>query len=174
MHRHVTTVLTGLVLTAVLVGSSGCPTNAAADGNAAGDGQALTLGHAGVDFSAGIAGDPNTGDVANSDGDIITWAPAPNNWVNSDTEVWFRPAANDSNNNYIADMGAVTLGSVTSVPLTWDGGPGADLPALQVGHVYVVQCLDGYAKFLVNATRTDPQWEADVHYVFSSGTTFAE
>ena len=49
-----------------------------------------------------------------------------------------------------------------------------DLPPLQVGHVYVVKCLDGYAKFLVKAIRVVPQWEVDVEYVYSPSASFAD
>lgn len=132
----------------------------------------LTLVHGGVDFSAGVVGTLEAG-PENSDGETIGWPPWPNNWVPSDTEVWFRPAANTNEANFTKDMGAVSLSSVTAVPATWDGGPGLDLPALQVGRVYVVKCLDGYAKFLVKAIRAEQDWAVDVEYVFTSGTTFA-
>jgi len=150
----------------VLLSFGGCPW-------ATTGGTMLTLAHWGVDFSTGAVGDPVTGDVADSDGAIITWTPLPSNRVDSDTEVWFRPDSNTATENFISDMGAVALSSVTTIPAEWDGGPGQDLPALQVDHVYVVKCLDGYAKFLVTATRVTPDWEADVEYVYTSGTTFA-
>ncbi len=173
MSTRLSAVTLLMALGCVLLSTGGCPLtlDRGLDGGA---GTAtLTLTHAGVDFSAGTAGDMTTGDLADSDGDMIGWAPSPNNWVGSDTEVWFRPSLNTTTENFISDMGAVALSSVTTIPTTWDGGPGQDLPALQVGHVYVVKCVDGYAKFLVTATRVTPDWEADVEYVYTTGTTFA-
>jgi len=163
------TILTGLVLVA------GCPLASSVVGDLIPTGTTtneMTLGHYGVDFSTGETGD-EIADYSNVDGETIGWPPSPSNWVASDTEVWYRPAANTSEQNFTKDMGAVTLNAVTAVPSTWDGGPEQDLAALQVGHVYVVKCLDGYAKFLVKAIRYDPNWEADVEYEFTTGTTFA-
>ena len=134
----------------------------------------LILVHGGVDFSADAVGDAIVDPNNNRDGETIGWPPSPNTWYYSLTEVWFRPTANTDEASFTKDMGAVTLSSVTTVPTTWDGGVDQDLPALQVDHVYVVKCLDGYAKFLVKAIRTDPDWEADVEYAFTSGNTFAD
>lgn len=173
MSTKLSAVISLTTLGCVLLSSGGCPLTLDRGLTGAGGGATLTLTHAGVDFSTGTAGDIVTGDVANSDGDMIGWAPSPNNWVSSDTEVWFRPGPNTATENFISDMGAVALSSVTTIPTTWDGGSGQDLPALQVDHVYVVKCEDGYAKFLVKATRVTPDWEADVEYVYTTGTTFA-
>jgi len=132
-----------------------------------------TLTHSGFDFSEDAGGSPTTGDVENSDGEIIGWSPAPTVWDNGDgNSVWWRSDENTETTNYTKDMGEVTLASVTSVPTEWDGTTDASLPPLQVGHVYVVKCLDGYAKFLVKAVRVDPAWEADVDYVYTSGSSF--
>ncbi len=168
MSTKLFTVVSLAALGCVLFSLGGCPSLS----RGMTGGATLTLVHGGVDFSTGTVGDPVTGDVANSDGNTIGWTPMPNNRVDSNTEVWFRPSSNTVTENFISDMGAVALSSVTTIPTTWDGGVEQDLPALQVDHVYVVKCLDGYAKFLVKATRTTPDWEADVEYVFTSGTTF--
>ncbi len=161
--------LVGFAATLMLGGCPGGPADSAASGTSAA--QRLTLVHAGVDFSAGTTGDAMAS-ADDSDGFTTTWPPPPNNWYFSGTEVWFAPAVNTDDTNYLKDMGNVSLSSVTSAPQSWDGGQGLDLPPLQVGHVYVVKCRDGYAKFLVLAIRTDPHWEADVEYVFSSDSLF--
>ena len=161
------------VLTGAVVGA-GCPASTDSTGDLTSTDSTtkeMILVHAGVDFSADAVGDAIVDPNNNRDGETIAWPPSPNTWYYSDTDVWFRPTANTDQASFTKDMGAVTLSSVTTVPTTWDGGVDQDLPALQVDHVYVVKCLDGYAKFLVKAIRTDPDWEADVEYVFSTGDT---
>ncbi|MBK9118087.1 MAG: hypothetical protein IPM18_00545 [Phycisphaerales bacterium] len=175
--RRLRSMLVPLLMVALpLVLVAGCPgdwTGLETGNPSPGTVRALTLVHAGVDFSLGLTGTP-TADIENSDGETIGWPPLPNNWRMTDTEVWFRPAANTAEDSFSKDMGAVALRSVTTVPDTWDGGVGLELAALQVGHVYVVKCRDGYAKFLVKAIRVESAWEVDVEYVFTSGLTFPD
>ncbi len=139
--------------------------------------KSATLKHFGFDFSEGTAGSFETGDVPNSDGRTIGWSPEPTVWTMGDgNSVWWHSGANTATTNYSKDFGAVSLDSVTAIPTTWDGTTDASLPPLAVNHVYVVKCIDGYAKFLVKAVRADaaaaPVWEADVDYVFTSGDSF--
>ncbi len=132
-----------------------------------------TLKHSGFDFSKNNGTVPaEGGDVADADGDIIAWSPEPTLWIGDDTSVWWRSYANTTDTNYSKDCGEVSLDSVTTIPDSWDGTTDTSLPPLAVGHVYVVKCLDGYAKFLVNEVRTTPEWEADVEFVFTSGSSF--
>jgi len=117
----------------------------------------------GFDFSEG------TGGTDNKDGNVVMWAPWPNNaWVGDGT--WWNPFTNTATENFTKDMGEVELNSVLTVPGTWDGGAGQDLPPFQVGHVYVVKCLDGYAKFKV---LTAEAGVIEAQYWYTSGTTFS-
>jgi len=144
------------------------------DGDGDGNGvQSATLTHQGFDFSLGDI----PADEADLDGEIIWWAPSPTVSDLSNTDqLWWRPKENyDDNTNYTKDMGAVSLASVTTVPTEWDAGPDEDLPPLQVNHVYVVKCLDGYAKFLVKSIDNTVMSESiAVDYVYTSGTTFSD
>ena len=129
------------------------------------------LNHFGFDFSAGVGGSQETGDVENADGEIIGWSPAPTVWTDGDGDsVWWRSRANTSDTNFTKDMGQVSLASVTAVPAAWDGTTDTSLPPLQVNHVYVVKCLDGYAKFLVKEILAD--WQVRVDYQYTSGNSF--
>lgn len=153
------------------------PLNSFSDTSQEDDGStaiAATLTHSGFDFSENNGTPPpGGGDVPNADGETIGWSPSPTVWTAGDgTSVWWRTRSNDDTTNYTKDFGEVSLDSVTTVPTTWDGTTTASLPPLMVNHVYVVKCLDGYAKFLVKAIRTDTGWEADVEFVFTSGMTF--
>jgi len=128
-----------------------------------------TLKHDGFDFSS----DAIPASWEDSDGETVNWAPYPTvNQLSYTDYVWWRTFSNDDNNNYTKDMGAVSMSSVISVPTTWDGGQDQELSPLQVGHVYVVKCLDGYAKFLVKSIDA-VNWTADVEYEYTTGTTFA-
>jgi len=127
------------------------------------------LNHFGFDFSENASGNETDGDLAIEvrDGDIIVWPPAPT--TSTEDGLWFRTEV-DNAKNYLKDMGEVALSSVTAIPASWDAEDGGDLPPLQLNHVYVVKCLDGYAKFLVTEL-TDPNgpiWEAQVKYYFTS------
>jgi hypothetical protein len=132
-----------------------------------------TLTHmSGFDFSTGTI--PATGE--DDDGSILAWAPFPSAAPaggGSSTDLWFWARANTADENFTKDMGMVLLSSITAVPDTWDAGKDLPLDPLQVDHVYVVKCRDGYAKFLVKSL--DPfgeDWSAEVDYVFTAGLTF--
>ena len=132
----------------------------------------VTLTHQGFDFSAGAI--PSDWDA--SDGHTTNWPGLPA--INPDKAygpyVWFTPFANTETESFTKDMGAVALESVTTVPATWDAGAAQVLEPLSVGHVYVVKCRDGYAKFLVNAVHPEQEfvWSVDVEYAFTSTATF--
>lgn len=136
--------------------------------------ESVTLTHAGFDFSTGVV----PASFETSDGHTTNWPCMPT--VNAEKAygnyVWFEPFANTSSANFTKDMGAVALNAVTQVPTTWDAGPGLILEPLVVNHVYVIKCLDGYAKFLVKAVypAPDPPWSVDVDYAYTSGATFAQ
>jgi len=133
----------------------------------------VTLTHAGFDFSEGT--EPANWDT--NDGHTTNWPAFPtiHETKSYSTYVWFEPFANTADANYVKDMGAVALSSVMQVPTQWDAGPGLTLEPLLVGHVYVIKCLDGYAKFLVKSIdATEFDWAVEVEYAFTAGTTFAE
>ena len=164
-----------LLTLAVMVICSGqiCIPTAGTNGDGQSTAKTATLAHWGFDFSEGVSGSEAGGDVDNADGETIGWSPWPTVWTDGGgTSVWWRSRENTADTNFTKDMGEVTLASVTTVPTTWDGTTDASLPALQVNHVYVVKCIDGYAKFLVTALRVDTGWEADVEYEYTSGTSF--
>jgi hypothetical protein len=126
------------------------------------------IGHGGFDFSAGIS---DTTNWENNDGDVISWYPNSGNhpmYPNNAGYLWFR---NDNvSSDYqtrTVDLGEVELNSVTAIPASWDTLPPPMLP----GHVMVVKCKDGYAKFKVNSID-EQAWTANVDYVFTSGNEF--
>ncbi len=123
-----------------------------------------TLTHEGFDFSTNTAGySPNY------DGETIAWQPggADNPSFPRDVNLWWRPA----DMKRTKDMGTVTMSSVTQVPSSWDTSP--DIPPLQVGHVYVAECADGYVKFKVNSVDPDgANWPVQVEFSFTNTTTF--
>jgi hypothetical protein len=129
-------------------------------------GTPATLKHDGFDFSAGIIAD-----YTDNDGEIIGWAPSPSKSPEGapDTAVWWRNNSNTDTENFTKDMGAVSLDSVTTIPTTWDGGKDTVLAPLEIGHVYVVKCQDGYAKFVVKSVS---EWDVSVDYAFTSGSSF--
>lgn len=110
-----------------------------------------------------------------SDGRIVSLAPPPNATPSGmdSGHLWFYPALNTSTQNYTRDMGDVSLESVTLVPGDWDGGPGVPLNPLTTGHVYIVRCKDGYAKFLVKAIDSDNA-KVGVEYSYSSTEAFGD
>jgi hypothetical protein len=132
----------------------------------------VTLKHSGFDFSGGVV--PPTWET--SDGHTTNWPPTPS--INPEKAygayVWFEPFANTNTQCFMKDMGTVTLESVTAVPTEWDGGPGVLMEPLAVDHVYVIKCLDGYAKFLVKAIypQQEQEWAVDVEYAYTAGSTF--
>lgn len=141
-------------------------------GDSNGAAKSATLTHSGFDFSKDVGGSADVGDVPDADGDVVGWSPAPTVWTDEGgNSVWWRSRANNETTNFTKDMGAVSLASVIAVPTTWDGTTDTSLPSLQVGHVYVVKCLDGYAKFLVKAIDAQA-WTVDVDYQYTSGSSF--
>ncbi len=134
--------------------------------------QSVTLKHSGFDFSEGIV----PASFETSDGHTTNWPAQPT--INPAKEygpyVWFVPFANTDTENFTKDMGEVALSAVLDVPTEWDAGAGLTLEPLEVGHVYVIKCRDGYAKFLVKAVdpSQDREWAVDVDYGFTAGTTF--
>lgn len=134
--------------------------------------QSVTLKHSGFDFSAGVV--PTAWD--DSDGHTTNWPAFPT--INPAKEysqyVWFEPFANTNTENFVKDMGEVALSSVINVPTQWDAGAGLVLEPLQVNHVYVIKCRDGYAKFLVKSIdpSQDQEWAVEVEYAFTAGNTF--
>lgn len=124
--------------------------------------------HMGFDFSAGKA---DTVDYSNNDGETITWMPdgGTNPLYPAGSNVWYRTSNNFSMNE-TRDMGTVDLASVKTAPASWDSAP--DIPPLQVGHVVVAACKDGFVKFQVLSVDTTGFWPAGVRYEFSSTTAF--
>jgi len=110
---------------------------------------------------------------ADRDVDIIGWAPSPGMRRDSTTEVWCRTTLSESSTteSFIKDYGAVALSTITVAPSSWDGTLTTTLDALAVSHSYVVQCTDGYAKFIVTSINA-VSWEAGVIYEYTSGTTW--
>jgi len=131
-----------------------------------------TVGHSGFDFSTEEAG----GDYEAQDGYPTAWVPGNSEYPEGyewGSGVRWVPYTNTDTENFTKDMGEVELGSVTSVPDTWDGGTGQSVMPLQVGHVYVVKCREGYAKSLVNSISSE-SWDVQVEYYFTSGTAFEQ
>jgi len=79
--------------------------------------------------------------------------------------------AADGTSNYILDLGAVELDSVTSV----DTNGWRDTtynPTIVVDHVYVAKTLDGYVKFKVLSISDDMMAGYIVSYQYSATSTF--
>ncbi len=124
---------------------------------------------AGLDFSAG----DTTTNHELADGEIIAWMPG-GSWQSGPTQLWYRNDQVDTVNylNQTWDLGPIDITTVLNVPTTHvDTVP--NIPALQVGHVVVAKCKDGYAKFEVLALDT-VDWAANVKFLYSPNTTFSE
>jgi hypothetical protein len=130
-----------------------------------------TLTSQGFDFSSGAV--PTEGALADTDGEVINWAPYPtlNTSLSYLEHLWLHPALNDDEHNYTRDMGAVAMSEVTALPDAWDAGADETLAPIAEGHVYVIKCADGHAKLKVRALRGDA-WELDVDYHFTAGESF--
>jgi len=140
-----------------------------------------TIGHFGFDFETGI----QTEEVGVYDGGVIKWNPDTDNrdsyidgttYEGDSVYLWWRGEWSAlSSVPHQHHVGEVALNMIIDVPTIWQSG--ALLWPLLVNHAYVVKCSpEGYAKFLV--TNIDSQevaggtWEADVQYLYTSGTTF--
>ncbi len=138
----------------------------------------LVLTHYGSDFSAQNSSDGTVSDLptTEADGATISWAPAETT-APADApsgSMWWRSSYYISTNEAtIKGYGEVEPGSVTSIPSSWDGTPGATLEPLALNHVYVVRCLDGYAKFKVlELPAVGAAWNVTVEAYYTSGTSF--
>ena len=138
----------------------------------------IILTHYGVDFSAQNTSDGTVSDLptTESDGETISWAPADTTAPAGapSGSMWWRSSYYISTNEAtIKDYGSVESSSVTAIPSTWDGTPGATLEPLALNHVYVVECLDGYAKFKVlELPPVGAAWNVTVEAYYTSGTSF--
>lgn len=121
------------------------------------------LTHNGFDFSVG-----KTNDLwEENDGETISWYPGDGEHPDypRDEYIWWR----SSGTTKIKDYGVVDMSTVLTVPSSWD----AVMNPLLDGHVYVVQCQDGYAKFkVVYYDINSDQWNVKVNYYYTSSTSF--
>ena len=138
----------------------------------------IILTHYGVDFSAQNISDGTVTDLptTEADGAIISWAPADTQApadVASNSKWWRSSYYISTNEATIKDYGSVESSTVTALPSSWDGTPGATLEPLALNHVYVVECLDGYAKFKVlELPPVGAEWNVTVEAYYTSGTSF--
>ncbi|MBU0729618.1 MAG: hypothetical protein KKE17_05755 [Proteobacteria bacterium] len=124
----------------------------------------------GFDFSENLM---VTSSDTNSDGYPTFWDPTTLNR----TGAWWVPTnAGGSTDSFFADMGPVTMESVTEIPAAWDAW--ATIPSLTKGNVYVAKCVDGHVKFKVIEliVPDNPHGELilDIQYYWSATTTFAD
>lgn len=127
-----------------------------------------TVGHMnGFDFSTDNA-EPTW---ENQDGYVISWQPdggQSTTYPSNGGFLWWN-TNKPGIANATKDMGVVAMSSVTQAPTSWEVAP--NIMPLQIDHVYVAICRDGYVKFKVlSLNLTD--WEANVEYVFSETSTF--
>jgi hypothetical protein len=129
-----------------------------------------TIGHFGFDFSAGQS---DTVNWENNDGEVITWFPGSGNhhplYPNNGAYLWYRndQVAPTDYKTKTYDFGETNFADIKNIPTAWDTLPNPLLP----GHVMVVKCHDGYAKFKINSVDTT-HWEATVTYMFTDGSSF--
>lgn len=137
------------------------------DDDAEGNVKTATLTHGGFDFSTGLGGsfegEGTAIEGADFDGEVIGWRPGGGGYG---TGIYWRNDQEGLQNEQMA-MGPIDLIDVSSIPSVLDS-----IQNLIVGNVYIVKCKDGYAAFKVKALGADDKWEADVDYVFTSGTSF--
>ena len=67
------------------------------------------------------------------------------------------------------NYGAVDITTITSTAVNND----SLIKPLVVGDVWVVKCRDGFAKFEV-LTVDGVNWESQVQYIFTTGSSFTE
>jgi len=133
----------------------------------------LNIGHlGGIDFSA----DNNNSAWEQQDGYAVIWSPsyAYIQGEENGKGLWYNNNVTDTQYIYIQTAGEVDLANVTGVnESAWYNKEDA-IPALQVGHVYVVKTRDGYAKFKVNAIDylSSGNWNFDATYEYSTTTSF--
>lgn len=155
----------GLLASIVLVG---CKKEDDKDAKTSGF-DSLVFGHNGVDFSAGSS-DSIAWEM--QDGYTTTWPMG--GFQEGKYGIWYSPS--EYKQRWI---GPGDLSSISSIDTThWDT-TNVDHPLLR-GEMWVSKCRDGYVKFkVISDAPTDsagvasnPNWEVEVEYVFSTTPNF--